>query len=280
MKAAHTLLWALLLACYSVCAQLPAGFYEEVLFSDLNEVTGIEFDTTGRMYLWEKGGKVFICEDGEMLDDPLIDISEETGNFGDHGLLGFAVHPDFYSNGYFYLYYTVDRHHLLHYGTATYSETINTYFDATICRLTRFTADASTGFSTVVPGSRLVLIGDTKKNGIPILHDSHTGSPLIFGEDKTLLILTGDGASYNEADNGSESDTYYINALADSIITPEENIGSFRSQLPTCLNGKILRIDPETGAGIPSNPFYNSVDPFSTLSRLWALGLRNPFRAE
>jgi hypothetical protein len=44
------------------------------------------------------------------------------------------------------------------------------------------------------------------------------------------------------------------------------------------MDGKILRIDPATGDGIPSNPFYVAATPRAPQSRVWALGLRNPFR--
>ena len=43
------------------------------------------------------------------------------------------------------------------------------------------------------------------------------------------------------------------------------------------LNGKILRIDPDTGDGLPTNPFYDG-DPGSNRAKVFALGLRNPFR--
>ncbi|MEM9987396.1 MAG: PKD domain-containing protein, partial [Bacteroidota bacterium] len=43
-------------------------------------------------------------------------------------------------------------------------------------------------------------------------------------------------------------------------------------------NGKILRIDPETGQGLPSNPFYDRQAPDAPRSKVWSLGLRNPFR--
>jgi hypothetical protein len=44
------------------------------------------------------------------------------------------------------------------------------------------------------------------------------------------------------------------------------------------LNGKILRLDPATGDGVSSNPFYSSASPRSASSRVWAMGFRNPFR--
>jgi hypothetical protein len=40
--------------------------------------------------------------------------------------------------------------------------------------------------------------------------------------------------------------------------------------------GKILRIDPNTGGGLPDNPFWNG-DPYSWQSKVYATGFRNPF---
>ncbi|MBL0343227.1 MAG: PKD domain-containing protein [Bacteroidetes bacterium] len=175
------------------------------------------------------------------------------------------------------MYYTVDRHHLLNFGTGAYNSSTNTYFQATIARVTRYTCNSLTNFTTLVPGSRLVLIGETKKTGIPVLHESHSGGSLIFGTDGSLLVSTGDGASYNFIDGGGGA-TYWSQAINDSIIRPEENVGSFRSQMVDCLNGKILRIDPATGNGLESNPYFSSTAPRAPRSRVWALGLRNPFR--
>ncbi|MFK7910398.1 MAG: PQQ-dependent sugar dehydrogenase [Akkermansiaceae bacterium] len=41
--------------------------------------------------------------------------------------------------------------------------------------------------------------------------------------------------------------------------------------------GKILRVDSSTGLGLADNPHYNG-DPNSVRSRVWASGMRNPFR--
>jgi hypothetical protein len=45
------------------------------------------------------------------------------------------------------------------------------------------------------------------------------------------------------------------------------------------LGGKILRLDPETGNGLADNPFYNG-NPASARSKVWANGLRQPFRCD
>ena len=115
--------------------------------------------------------------------------------------------------------------------------------------------------------------------GIPILHQSHGIGTLAFGQDGTLLVSTGDSASYLEVDLGGQVWDGYVNqALADGIVTQRENVGAFRSQLVDSLCGKILRIDPTTGDGVPSNPWFDTANPRAAKSRVFALGLRNPYR--
>lgn len=256
------------------------GNFQRILVSDIwNEVVCVRFDANGQMYVCEKGGKIWVVDsNGSSYTTPLLDISEEVGNWRDHGLLGFTLDPNFLSNGFFYVSYAVDKHHLLYYGTPSYNPNTNDFFKATIARVVRYKANAATNFSTLVPGSRLVLIGETKNSGIPILHLSHSVGQLQFGNDGSLLVATGDGASYNGIDTGVHHQTYWQMALNDSIIREDENIGSFRSQYIHSLNGKILRIDPTSGNGLPSNPFYDPANPRSAASRTYALGFRNPYR--
>ncbi|MBC8046157.1 MAG: hypothetical protein H7Y00_05130, partial [Fimbriimonadaceae bacterium] len=46
----------ILLTSIKTYAQLPDHFVDQVILGGLNEVIGVDFDTTGRMYIWEKGG--------------------------------------------------------------------------------------------------------------------------------------------------------------------------------------------------------------------------------
>jgi PKD repeat protein len=254
------------------------NFNNQLFQSGFNEIEGLRFSNSGQIYAWEKAGIVWVIDtNGTKLAAPLIDISEEVGNWRDHGLNGFALDPGFLTNGYFYLFYTVDRHYLMHYGTGSYNSLVNEYYNATIARVTRYTANPATNFTTVIPNSRLILIGENKKTGIPVLHESHSGGQLLFSPDGSLLVSTGDGASYAFVDSGGGA-TYWQQALMDTIIRDKENVGAYRSQIIDCLNGKVLRIDPATGNGLPSNPYYDPANPRAAKSRVWDLGLRNPFR--
>jgi glucose/arabinose dehydrogenase len=71
----------------------------------------------------------------------------------------------------------------------------------------------------------------------------HGGCRLEFDGSGNLFIGTGDGASANNPQN--------LNTLG----------------------GKILRVDPDTGAGLPTNPWGNS--PNANRRRIWNYGHRN-----
>jgi hypothetical protein len=91
------------------------------------------------------------------------------------------------------------------------------------------------------------------------------------------MITAGDGGFFDNADDGNHASTYHSKAISLGIMTTQENIGANRSQLNESISGKMLRIDPLTGAGLPDNPLYNSTDPNATISKVWAKGLRNPW---
>ncbi|MBK7286594.1 MAG: PQQ-dependent sugar dehydrogenase [Flavobacteriales bacterium] len=203
---------------------MPSGFNDAVVISGFNAPVGFTFDANGRMYVWEKSGTVWIVDNGTRLPVPLIDLSEEVGNWRDHGCLGFTLDPAFLSNGRIYLFYTVDRNYLMNYGQPGYDPDADQYLSATIMRVTRYTA-IGPAFTSVDLNSRTVLLGETKKTGIPLLYESHSTGALVFASDGTLMLTAGDGASYNAADVGGDPQTYFAQALADSIITPAENVG-------------------------------------------------------
>lgn len=279
------LCFVLSLGYNSATAQnLPAGFVTTNIGSNWSQPVGATFNKYGtELYVWDKSGKVYLSTRNgsggyNKQTTPVIDISEEVGNWRDHGLVGFALDPDFVSNGYIYLLYVVDRHYLMNYGTPSYNPAANDEFSATIARLTRYTTTVSAGVRTANTASRKILLGQTPSKGIPILFESHGAGSLAFAADGMLLVSAGEAASYSVADGGTIFHTYYYQAMLDGIIRTAENVGAFRSQMVNSLSGKLLRIDPATGYGVSSNPFYSAAEPDAPKSKVWALGLRNPFR--
>lgn len=101
------------------------------------------------------------------------------------------------------------------------------------------------------PSSAFVLVDDFSGLG-----KYHSVGAIRFGPDGMLFVSFGDGSDSNYAEYART----YVSDDLDSI------------------NGKILRIDPRTGAGPSDNPFFEPHAPRSARSRTWAYGLRHPFR--
>ncbi len=262
---------------------LPDGFLNAKAQDGYTTPMGTVFSASGQqLFVWDKAGRVWMSAwNGSQYvkqTTPVLDISDEVGNWRDFGLLSFCLDPNFANNGLVYLFYVVDRHHLFNSGTAAYNPTTNDYYKATISRVARFQFQASGGTLRTVASSRKVLLGETPQTGVPLTHESHAGGTLLFGRDGTLLLSTGDNASYASTDIGSAPETYFQQAITDGIMTANENVGAFRAQMLASHCGKILRLDPNTGNGVSTNPFYDGAAPRSAKSRVWALGFRNPYR--
>ncbi len=271
--------FALLTALASgASAQFPPRFVSLPVAANWQQPVGVTYAPDGTLIVWEKAGLVWTVRNGVKSAAPVINIAEEVGNWRDYGMLGLALDPAFATNGRIYLSYVVDYHHLRWHGTSQYDPTANEYFHDTIGRITRYTIDTTLPAWTGVPNSRAVLVGESMTTGIPICHQSHGIGALRFGRDGTLLAVAGDGASYETTATGGPTGGSSNTALADGIIRPKEDVGAFRSQLVDSLSGKVMRIDPQTGDGLPSNPFYDVAEPRAPRSRVWGLGLRNPFR--
>ncbi len=260
---------------------LPEGFYDELVGSGWDRPLGITFDSNGQGYVWEKNGKVFVLDTlGQKLENPIIDISEEVMNWSDHGLVGFVLDPAFSNNGFVYLYYSVDRHYLDFFGTDDYDPSITIDHQATIGRICRYTLDASNDFQSSIEGSRHIVLGKDRTDGAPILMGSHAVGSLVFGLDGSLLVSLGDAGSYESIDvgNAPTEESAWEQAIEEGILRPEDNVGALKALQIENLNGSILRIDPETGDGIASNPYFEEDNPSSPQSKIWATGLRNPYK--
>ncbi|NND08017.1 MAG: T9SS type A sorting domain-containing protein [Saprospiraceae bacterium] len=277
-----TALLGLLIDLTTVMAQAtyPDGFTDELISEDFFAPVGIAFPDSHLIYVWEQHGLIHSLKDGIKLDTPLLDIQAEVSAAGEHGMLGMVLDPNFKNNGYLYVSYVVDPHHLNYFGTPEYDSTDTDSWNATIGRVARFQVNV-TSFTEVIPGSRKVLLGSEPSNGIPVLAPSHGVGGLDFGTDGTLLVGSGDGTTWvGHHTGGEEYQEFGYDSLgkAIGIIDQLQDVGSLRAQQIESYSGKILRIDPATGFGLPSNPFYDATAPDAAQSKVWAMGLRSPFR--
>jgi hypothetical protein len=119
-----------------------------------------------RQFIVEQTGAIRVVKDGELLATPYLNIASRITAGGERGLLGLAFHPNFATNGYFYVNFTdlagdtrIERYH------ATPASDV---------------ADANS--------ASLVLAFDQP-------FSNHNGGMLLFGPDGMLWIGTGDGGS-------------------------------------------------------------------------------------
>ncbi|MCH7910487.1 MAG: PQQ-dependent sugar dehydrogenase, partial [Candidatus Hydrogenedentes bacterium] len=244
-----------------------SGFVLQEAITGLVKPTAIAFRTDGAVLIAEFDGRVRVWQDSVLLSTPFIDLSDEVGSVWDRGLLGIALDPDFQVNGYVYLLYAVDE---------IFGPPEEPSSEATFARLTRYTADPHNGRNTALPGSRLVLLGVEPDEGFVSCGPSHTIGTLRFGLDGSLFVSAGDGASFTLVDDGGHHASCF---LPDPFpgFGGDEDIGAFRAQWLDSMSGKVLRIDPGTGEGLPDNPFFTG-DATDVRSKVWVSGLRNPFR--
>jgi len=230
---------------------LPSGFSAESIAQGFVEPTGFAFLPDGRILVAEKRGTVAVIKNGQVLANPFIDLQNRVNSYWDHGLLGITADPNFATNGYVYLLYT-------------YENDPAAYTDTKTQQLLRVKAVGDV--ASTAPADQKPILGTNVgascslfpagSDCIPAESPNHAIGSLRFGPDGSLFATMGDDTTYNVVDD-------------DALRVQDRNV----------LTGKILRIDPSTGAGFTTNPFYGETgDVNANRSKVWAYGLRNPFR--
>ena len=102
---------------------LPTGFAATQVASQLLSPTAMTVAPDGRAFIALQGGDVRIVQNGDLLPTPFLSIATSYGN-ASQGLFGITLDPNFESNGYVYVDYTVG-------GSTAYQ------------RISRFTADGN-----------------------------------------------------------------------------------------------------------------------------------------
>lgn len=164
----------------------PNDYQWSPIMSNLNRPVDVQssFDGTGRLFIIEKYGVIRIYQNGQLLDEPFLNIDDRVNDWSNEmGLLGLAFHPNFEQNGYFYVNYTGEGGHT---------------------RISRFTANGN----TADPASEKVLLFVNQP------FPNHNGGAVAFGPDGYLYLALGDGgAAGDPLKNGQNT-----NALLGKIL--------------------------------------------------------------
>jgi glucose/arabinose dehydrogenase len=146
---------------------LPEGFAQQLLAENLDP-TDMVLAPDGRIFITIKSGQIVIVENEQLLPGAFLTLSVD--NFNERGLGHMVLDPDFETNNYYYVYYTVP-------GTNRN-------------RVSRLTANGN----FTLPGSETILLDLD-----PMAGAIHNAGAMAFGPDGKLYIATGDGANANSA---------------------------------------------------------------------------------
>ena len=205
---------------------------------------------SGRLFVVEQTGRIWILEDGELRDEPFLDLDSRlvalVRDYDERGLLGLAFDPDFASNGRFFVYYG-----------APLGRAANGVEDH-LNRLSELHVSATDPNRADPDSERTILeISQPQPN--------HSGGGLGFGPDGYLYLGVGDGGGTGDASEGQSEQGH--------------------AQDLTKHNGKILRIDVALRGGAPAagdDPYRIPGDnPFAEgggRPEIYAYGFRNPWR--
>jgi glucose/arabinose dehydrogenase len=148
--------------------QVASGFDKPLLVTHAG-------DGTGRLFVAEQAGIVWIVQDGVRLDTPFIDLSntvsqDVTRGYSERGLLGLAFHPDYAENSLFYVNYTDGQ------GTT---------------RIVEYAASLDN--PNIVDDSSAREIFSLEQP-----YSNHNGGHIEFGRDGYLYVSVGDGGAGND----------------------------------------------------------------------------------
>jgi glucose/arabinose dehydrogenase/ribosomal protein L24E len=219
----------------------PAGF------SISRVVAGLGLGAGGNptAFAYAPDGRIFIARKTGVLDvwdngvlHVYVDLRDEVNSYQSRGLIGLALDPAFAANHRVYLLFTQEL------------DPANPDSPAPAGGQLISLTNKANQPDVADPASRVTLM-----TGFDSEAPLHSVAGLRFGNDGSLFVGLGDGNG-----NGVGTGT------------------SIKALDLDQLNGKILRIDPSTGDGVPSNPYYQPSAPGSVRSRVFARGFRNPFR--
>src|SRR3954470_17533267 len=155
-------------------------------------------DGTHRLFIVEQGGKIKIVKNGTLLPTPFLSISDRLDGlniaYSEKGLLGLAFHPNYKTNGRFFVYYS-----------APFS---NKNFDHKSV-LAEFKVSATNADVADPTGTVLMEIPEPESN--------HNGGCLQFGKDGYLYIGVGDGGGAGDK-HGTAGNGQNLNTLLGKIL--------------------------------------------------------------
>lgn len=137
-----------------------------------------------RLFVVEQSGRIRVVQDDQLLDTPFLDIESEVTSGGERGLLSMAFHPDYATNGYFFVNYT------------------DVNGDTRVVRYS-----VSDDPNVADPSSAVLILHEQQPFA------NHNGGHILFGPDGMLYIAMGDGGSGGDPEENGQDPGTLLGAL-------------------------------------------------------------------
>ncbi len=164
----------------------------EVAFPNLNFSSALDLQNAGdgsnRLFAVERDGRIKVFENQTNVNTTklFLDITDRVTAGGETGLLGLAFHPDYETNGYFYVNYTAPS-------------PLRTI-------ISRFSV-SSANPDSADKNSELILLTYNQP------YSNHNGGCVAFGPDGNLYIASGDGGLGGDPDSNSQNITNLLGKI-------------------------------------------------------------------
>ncbi|OUS00684.1 hypothetical protein A9Q86_07950 [Flavobacteriales bacterium 33_180_T64] len=203
----------------------------ETYATGLSSPVNIKHGGDDRLFVVERAGFIRIINtNGTLNPTPFLDIDDRVINFGgEQGLLAMAFHPDYATNGYFYVNY------------------IDNAGNTVISRFTRSTSN------TADSSTEAILLNITQP------FSNHNGGDMHFGpNDGYLYISTGDGGSGGDPGNRSQNLTLLLGKMLRIDVNGTSN-GNYGIPADNPFVGNASALDEIWAYGL-RNPWRFSFD--------------------
>src|SRR5215208_1714520 len=137
-----------------------------------------------RLFIVDVIGRIRIVENGQLLATPFLDITSRVGSGGERGMLSVAFHPEYRTNGFFYVYFT---------GTSGE------------IRVERFTVSSNANQANAASSKVILTVSHPRTN--------HNGGLAMFGPDGMLYLGLGDGGGGGDPDSNGQNQTTLLGKL-------------------------------------------------------------------
>ncbi len=214
--------WSTALVQFAGSVSQPSGFTrDEAWVTGLTASTAFAQAPDGRIFVTQQRGSIRVIKNGVLLPTPFATMTVDST--GERGVLGIALHPDFASNGYVYVY-----------STRTDGGSHN--------RISRFTAAGD----VAAAGSEIALV-DLPNLSSKILHN---GGGIHFGSDGKLYVGVGDNGNSLQAQDLTSPFGKLLRFNEDGTIPTDNPFYATQSGLARAVWASGLR-----------NPFTFAVQP-------------------